>query len=339
MAKRNGRSRSRLGSVTFVLVALVAGFCVLTSWQDKTGHDALLSDFEVLSTDVFAEILDRFGSLEKDADDGSREAPAATGELEGAELSVHFLDVGQAESILIKGPEANVLIDAGEKNNGDQVVRYLKQNDVTRLDYVIATHPHADHIGGMDTVLDVMRVETIIMPNLPDELVPTTQTYTDLLLAIEKNGAKPVYATPGNTCDLGGGSELTIFGPGAEYADLNNMSVMCRLEYGDTSFFFTGDAEAAAEGGALDYSRGVTSDVLSVGHHGSNTSSSEEFLDAVSPRIAVISCGTDNSYGHPHREVIEALTARNARILRTDLNGTVVIESNGKRLSVTTERE
>lgn len=334
MARKNN-SRNRLYSIVSILVTVVVLFCITVSWDEKNDGMLGLPAWSHDLSDTLEGVLDDFTG-----EDGARSslAPIA-GELADAPLEVHFLDVGQAESILIKAPSANVLIDAGENNQGEQVLRYLRENGVHALDYALGTHPHSDHIGGLDVVVGDMAVENVILPTIPDSIVPTTQTYTDLLQAIAARGLKITPAKPGKTFDLGDGAELLILGPAAEYNDLNNMSIVCRLKFGGTTFLLTGDAETPAENDILAGGRPVRADVLGVGHHGSATSSGEDFLTAVSPGIAVISCGMDNSYGHPHRETIERLETRGIEIFRTDLHGAVVIASDGEQLSVTMGKE
>lgn len=324
MARRRGR-KLRAGWVTAILVLAVTTSCTMVSQQGKNGEDTL-------NIDDLANVLD---ALLGDASGSSGAAVADS--LEDAGLEVHFINVDQAESILIKAPDANVLIDAAENNQGDDVLDYLSEQGVEELDIAIGTHPHSDHIGGLDTVLESMAVDTVIMPIIPDEIVPTTRTYTSVLDVIEQNHLNAVASEPGNVYDLGDGAELTILGPVADYDDLNNMSVVCRLDYGATSFLFTGDACTESEEDILASGADVQADVLNVAHHGSSTSNSEEWLDAVSPSIAVISCGIDNSYGHPHREVMESLQARGLQILRTDMDGSIVVASNGEQISIATE--
>jgi competence protein ComEC len=316
------------------LVLAVVTLCALSSWEQKHGS-GLIPTLELPQVGFVRELL---GGWELPSGGDDIEVVEVAGGLPDAELEVHFQDVGQASSILIKGPEKNLLIDAAEDSEGDDVIRYIHEQGIDRLDYVIATHPHADHIGGLDEVLEEFEIGQVLMPVIPDEIMPETQIYEDLLDVIEQKDLNQLDAKPGQTYDLGDGAKLMILAPVGEYADLNNMSVVCRLTYGDTSFLFTSDASDGAEGDMLMDGAVLRADVLSVAHHGSETSSSEEFLDAVSPRIAVISCGVDNSYGHPHREVIERLEERDVRILRTDLDGFVVVTSNGKRLSADAER-
>lgn len=251
-------------------------------------------------------------------------APSPSNALEG-KLEVHFIDVGQADAILIKQGASAMLVDAGNNADSDLVVQYIKDQGVTRLDYVIGTHPHEDHIGGMDAVIMDFQVEKIIMPRV----VVNTKTYEDVLMAIHHKGLKVTTPVPGTKYDLGY-AKFTILAPNSDsYEDVNNYSVVIRLDYGQNSFLLTGDAEALSEQEMLDKELQLKTDVLKVGHHGSTTSTTEDFLDAVVPSYAVISVGHDNSYGHPAKSVIERLTSREIQIYRTDEKGTIIAISDG----------
>jgi len=318
------------------LVSVVAAFCILTSLEEKGMFNLGLPTFDIPGLSFLEETANAYlgeSGLGLDKDEEGNGPVAAAGGVE-----VHFLDVGQAQSVFIRGPKKTALIDAGENNQGGDVLQYLEKQGVTKLDYVIGTHPHSDHIGGLDTVIAGMEVGAVILPEIPGEIVPATVTYTDLLEAIDAKGLRITQAVPGKTYSLGGGATLAVLAPLAEYADLNNMSVCSRLDYGETSFLFTGDAEKEAEATMLERDARLAANVLDAGHHGSGTSTSQAFLDAVSPSVAVISCGLDNSYGHPHREVMERLQAMGVTVYRTDLNGAVVVTSDGDSLSVQTEK-
>lgn len=254
------------------------------------------------------------------------------------EVKVSVIDVGQGESILVTTPDHSLLIDAGENDKGDEVMDYLEQMGLTRLDYVLATHPHSDHIGGMDYVLGHIDVGEVLFGQVPEDLVPTTKTYTDVLEAIQQQGIPLTIVSPGDVYDLGSGAQLTILGPVGEYDDLNNCSVVCRLDFGETSFLFNGDMEAEAEADLLASNAYLDADVTSMGHHGSRTSSSEAFLDLVDPQYAFISCGKGNMYKHPHEETLEKLDARSIPYYRTDLVGNILYTSDGQSIQVRTEK-
>ena len=244
-------------------------------------------------------------------------------------LEIHFIDVGQADSIFIKKGQEAMLIDAGNNKDGKTVVEYIKNQNVSKLNYVIGTHPHADHIGGLDDVIDNLDIDKLIMPNA----IANTKTFEDVLDSIDKKGLKITKPKVGDRYTLNGAEFIVLAPNGESYESLNDYSVVVKLIDGETSFLFTGDAEALSEKEMLKSNRNLLkSDVLKVGHHGSVTSTSQEFLDAVDPYIAVISSETGNSYGHPHKEIIERLTEKNIDICRTDLQGTIIIKSNGKSL-------
>ena len=218
-------------------------------------------------------------------------------------LTVHYIDVGQGDSILAGLDGHYMLIDAGENDQADTVVSYLRQACVTSLDYVIGTHPHSDHIGGLDKVIDEFSVGKVILPPVEH----TTRTFEDVLNSVSNKGLKITKPVPGSTYTLGNAS-FTIVAPVKDYGnDLNNWSVGIRLTYGSNSFLMCGDAESQAESDMLERGMPLKADVLKAGHHGSSTSTSSGFLKAVSPSYVVIQCGKDNSYGHPHKETMEKL--------------------------------
>ena len=253
-------------------------------------------------------------------------------------LSVHIIDVGNADSIFILSGGVSMLVDAGDNNSGDAVVNYLKKQSVEKLDIVIATHPDEDHIGGMDKVVLNIPVDTFIMPRMPDNLTPTSKTYRDLLAAIKEKGLKITSPVVGNKYNLGDAVAEILAPVKTSYKSENDFSVVTKLTLGGTSFLLTGDAEKAAERDILASGADISADVLKVGHHGSKTSTTEAFLKEVSPKYAVISAGSNNRYGHPSDETVALLQKYGVDIKRTDRNGTVVYESNGKDITVTCEK-
>lgn len=264
-----------------------------------------------------------------------------TATVSQGELAVHYIDVGQADCILIKAPEKNVLIDAGDRGMGDLIEQYLQAQSVSQIDLLIATHPHADHIGSMDYIVKNFDIGKILFGNVPQAILPTSRTYENLLDAISDKGMKITKATPGDVYDLGGGANLTILAPLAGYDDLNDTSVVTRLDFGNRHFLFTGDAESESEADIVKAYAApeLECDVLKLGHHGSSTSSSQGFLQLVSPKIAIACCGTDNSYGHPHRETLTSLANMGVTLYRTDQNGSIVIVTDGESLDVTCEKK
>jgi len=318
------RRTNRVSGIVALIVTLVVGFAVLSTAQERTGQDFGLPQ---LSLPSFGRLI---GSTE--GAPGGQVTPPSEGEVQ-----VHFIDVGQGESILILAPEKTVLIDGGDNGQGGNVLRYLRTHGVSTVDIMIATHPHADHIGGLIDVVQQLEIGSVIMPELPEQLVPTTRTYTNFLMALLERDLSITPAAPGDAYYLGGGAVLTILSPLREYSGMNDFSVVSRLEFGETSFLFTGDIELAAEHD-LAASGTVRSDVLNIAHHGSRTSTTQIFLDAVSPSIAVIAVGLDNPHGHPRREVIQRLEEKDIHILRTDLDGSIVLTTDGNSISIVTER-
>lgn len=250
---------------------------------------------------------------------------------QGGSLVCHFLDVGQGDSIFIELPNAqSMLIDAGVSGEGEGIVSYIDNLGYSQIDYLIATHPHADHIGSMTYVVENTDIGQVYMPNVGT----TTKTYENLLTAVSDKGLKITSATAGMNIFEEDGCSVDILGPVTiNESDLNNCSIVLKITYGSTKFLFTGDAE---EEELSEITYNMSADVLKVGHHGSNTSTTEDFLYNVNPGIAVISVGEGNDYGHPHESTLELLEQFNAEIYRTDLDKTVTVTSDGSEISVET---
>ena len=249
-------------------------------------------------------------------------------------VEVHIIDVGQGDAILVRSPEGQVaLIDGGDTNS--RALPYLRSQGVERLDWVIATHPHSDHIGGLVEVLEAVPVAKVVTNGQEH----TTAPYVRFLEAIEAARAEYVEVSRGDTLSLGS-LTLQVLNPTKTTGDMNNNSVVVRLVHGQTTFLFTGDAEREAEESMLLSSVfPVKADVLKVGHHGSRTSSNPQFLSLVKPQIAIYSAGAGNTYGHPHAETLAALAGVGAKVYGTDAHGTVVVTSDGSGYSVRTSKE
>lgn len=254
-------------------------------------------------------------------------------------LAVHFIDVGQGDSILIEAPNGDtMLIDAGERGNEQNVTDYIRQYGDDTLEYVTATHPHSDHIGSMGSVIRAFTVQNVIMPRLKKENTPTHDFYKNMLTAIKKSHAKTIAAKPGYTFSFGKGT-CTVLSPAEQSDNLNDMSVVLRLDWGETSFLFMGDAETAVERQLMNgkYADYLDADVLKLGHHGSRTSSSAGFLKAVTPDYCVISCAAGNDYGHPHKETTDKLAKLHTTVLRTDKMGSIRMYSDGETIYTETD--
>ncbi len=245
-------------------------------------------------------------------------------------MKVHYIDVGQGDSVLIESNGSYMLIDAGKANKSETIINYLKYIGVKKLDYVIWTHPDADHIGGAADVIESFSIGKVIMPGKTH----TTDTFENLLSAIKKKGLKITRPEFGNKYTVGM-SSFTIIAPNKEYEDNNNSSAGLKLVNGDTSFLFIGDAEKEAIDDIMANGLDLKADVLMAGHHGSDTSTTKEFLNAVDPDSAVISVGKDNSYGHPADTTLKLFRDNKIKLYRTDENGTIVASSNGKTVTFT----
>ena len=258
---------------------------------------------------------------------------APAGQKPSSNLEIHIIDVGNADAILIINSEDALLIDAGENNDGDDVVNYIRSQGVDSLDYAIATHPDSDHIGGMDVVIDEIDIEKFIMPLLPDNLVPNTRTYLDFKNALEGSDAEVEHPKPNSRYPLGG-AEFTILGPVEQHNSTNNMSVACRVDFGRRRFLFMGDAEKEAENSLVKSGADLNADLIKLGHHGSRSSSQEKFLKAVNPVYAIISCGAGNRYGHPHSQTLSTLKKLGITCFRTDIHGTITVISDGEDITI-----
>jgi len=247
-------------------------------------------------------------------------------------LEVHFLDVGQADSILVQLPNSQtMLIDAGNNPDANFVVDYIKEAGVKKIDYLVGTHPHEDHIGGLDLVIKSFDIGRVIMPNITH----TTKTFKDVLLAVQDKELKITKAEAGKMLLDESGLTIKILAPkGTDYKDLNNYSSVIKITFGNTGFLFQGDAEDLIEDEILTGGTDVKADVLKIGHHGSNSSSTKAYLEAVNPTYTVISVGAGNDYGHPHQETLDRLKNAGVQIYRTDIMGTLIFTSDGNKITV-----
>ena len=245
-----------------------------------------------------------------------------------SDLNIYFLDVGQADSILISNNNTNMLIDAGNNEDGDLLVDYIKEElNISKLDIVVGTHPHEDHIGGLDDIINNIDVEEVYLP----EVITTTKTFEDVLDAIEKNKLEITVPEIDSSFKLGE-AEFKVLYTGTDDSDLNNTSIVLKMTYGKYNYLFTGDATDKVE--KLILNKNIKADVLKVGHHGSAYSSTEEFLTKVGPKYAIISCASKNSYGHPSPETITRLEQTGAKIYNTKDLGTIHISSDGDKINI-----
>lgn len=324
---------SRIWAVIFALVLLITGCGSVTDrsdgQKDKVQHSEINEQGKEHNE---ATVQNETSSRQSETTiQGETEQKDDTATVQLTDtLTVHFLDVGQGDCTLITCGEHAMLIDAGDNNMGTTVEMYLKKQNITKLDYVIGTHPDADHIGGMDVVIYKFDCDTIILP----EFEKDTKTYRDVIDTINNKNYKITRPKAGQTYSLGQ-AQFTIISPVSDdYGDdANNYSVGIRLVFGDTSFLLAGDAEEEAEEDMLESGEELKADVYKASHHGSKSSNTEEFMEAVRPEYAVISCGEDNTYGHPHAQTLNTFRSMGIKVFRTDEQGAIIIKSDGKELT------
>lgn len=309
--------------VSVLLCLLFAGLLWAGGWGDLNNDGRRDADDLALIMRRIAGFDNGSSPVEEDPD--------------GDTLTVYFIDVGQGDAVLIRTPQGRViLIDAGSASAGEAVLRYLAEKGISQIDLVVGTHPHEDHIGGLMAVLENLPVGKVI----DSGKIHSSQTYEKYLTLIDQKKIPFEIGRAGNKIHLDSSITLKILhpGPDVESSDLNNVSVVIQLCYGQVDFVFTGDAETEAEAEILErgYHRAAVT-ILKVGHHGSSSSTSEDFLKAVAPDVAVISLGRDNPYGHPHDETLSRLNEAGARIYRTDRMGNIMITTDGSSYHVETD--
>jgi Predicted hydrolase (metallo-beta-lactamase superfamily) len=249
---------------------------------------------------------------------------------EEGKMIVYYLDVGQGDSILIQVNKKNLLIDSGPKSDKKKLLYYLSKINIDKLDYIIATHPHEDHIGNMSEIIDNYNVLNFYAPKVES----TTKTFEQMIDSLKAKNLKINVIKKGtNSINLGENTKVTVFSPTKDYyEDLNNYSPIIKIQYGETSFLFTGDAQKDIEKEMIASNENISADVLKVGHHGSSTSTTKEFLNKVRPYIGVISVGTDNSYNHPNTDTLKRLKDNNIKVYRTDKDSLIILTSDGSTI-------
>ena len=260
-------------------------------------------------------------------------ATEATTPPENSTFEVRFIDVGQGDCSLILCDGKAMLIDGGEASESSKVYAYLKKSGVDHLNYIVATHAHSDHIGGLSGALNYASVDTALCPVTSYD----SKTFNSFTKYLSQQGVSITVPEPGDIFSLGSASVI-ILGPQRSYEDTNDTSIVMKVVYGKTSFLFTGDAERTAEADILDAGYNLSATVLKVGHHGSDTSTSYPFLREIMPEYAVIQVGKGNSYGHPTEDTLSKLRDANAKVYRNDLQGTIICTSDGEEVSFSTEK-
>lgn len=320
MKKRTKRKIIKKIKKFFIIILLIGILLIGTFFIDK-------KTFNKLTTNIISEINRISKKIEKEISKYRKDKYDSI-ELDN-DLMVFFLDVGQAESILIKSNDDYMLIDAGNTNDGDKIVKYFNYLGIKEFKYVFGTHAHEDHIGGMDKIINEFKINNFYMPSD----TTTTETYISLLNALEKN--KVSYMTPkiGTRLELGKG-HIDVLSVKSKQTDLNDTSIVLKLTYNNISFLFTGDITQNIEKELIN--KDIKSTVLKVAHHGSKYSNSAQFLNKVKPEYSIIMCGINNEYYHPHKVVLDKLEKLNSKIYRTDLSGTIVAISDGKTIEFKT---
>lgn len=275
-----------------------------------------------------------FGLLEPNLDKATTQLPKEQSVInlsDNSKLEILFLDVGQADSILINNNGEYALIDAGNNEDGKKLVEFFNTLGINNFKYVIGTHPHEDHIGGMDDIIKNFTIDNFFMP----DVITTTKTFEEVLDALlEKNIS---FQTPqiNSTFNLAD-TKFEVLYVGSNQDDLNDTSIVLKLTYGNTSYLLMGDATKKVEKELLN--KNIKSDVLKVGHHGSEYSSHKEFLEKVNPQYAIIQVGKNNTYNHPKQIVLDNLTQLGAKIYRTDKLGTIVLTSDGEKIELNNKK-
>jgi beta-lactamase superfamily II metal-dependent hydrolase len=244
-------------------------------------------------------------------------------------LQVHFIDVGQGDSILVVQNNEAMLIDAGENEKGREVVDYCEKQGISEIKYLVATHAHEDHIGGMDDVIENLEVDNIILTKSDY----STITYEEVITAAKEKNVNEIYPKVGNSINLGNATIMVVAPNRDDYSEENNNSIILKITYGNVSYLFCGDAEIESEYDMAENGIDISADVIKIGHHGSDTSTSQMLLNTVSPRYAVISVGKDNSYGHPTSQILNRLKEYGIKYFRTDEEGTIVSITDGENIA------
>lgn len=290
------------------------------------------------SDSFFSTIPSSFQSVATQMGDfGQTSEESISPSVEGI-MEVNVLDVGQGSSTLIIAEGYTILIDAGDLGEGYKISDYLKTKGITSINLFIASHPHADHIGGMDELMEEVDLQQILMPEIPRSIVPTTRAYLDVLEKIDEQGKLIIPAKSGDEYDVGP-MHLKLLAPSLAYNDLNNLSVVAKVTYGTRSVLVSGDAESESEQQMLLFNKSdLASDIYVVGHHGSKTSSTLEYVKAISPTYAAISCGKDNSYGLPKQVILDRLTNIGSTYYRTDESGRITFFLSEQGIEVECEK-
>lgn len=254
-----------------------------------------------------------------------------------AKLSVHFIDVGQGDAIFVKSDFGNFLVDSGEYGNARKVLSHIKSYGVHKLDYIFITHYHTDHTGSMGDIIDNIEVDKIVVPDIPEEKLPTNKSFEYMLRSIKRKNLQAIVALAGDRFDLGE-VKIEVLGPISNDLEMNDLSLVLKITCDEISFLLTGDIESKAEVAMVESGANLKANVLKAPHHGSKTSSTARFMNKVDPEMVVISCGRDKSYGHPHKNVLQRYDRIGSKVLRTDFYGNIIVYTDGKKFEYVLEK-
>ena len=310
---------------TGIFVTYLLGVCILRVscgiYTDNSFSVAQTNSYD-LSDDISAHTSE---GVREDISDDVSDTDSSTPDTSDGKITVHFIDVGQADCSLIMCNGMAMLIDGGNAADSDLVFTYLSRLGIKYLDYIVLTHAHEDHVGGLSGALAYAKAGTALSPVTDYD----SKAFRNFTTALERQGVDLVVPQPGYSFSLGD-AEVTVLGPVSDCDEPNNTSIVLRIVFGEISFLFTGDAEREEEAEILSSGAELSADILKVGHHGSDTSTSYPFLREVMPQVAVISVGKNNSYSHPDESVLSRLSDAGATTLRTDEQGDIICESDGR---------
>ena len=330
------RKRLSAGMLTLLLIIAILTGCSSSQPEhhQEDGNPIASTPVDVSDPSGVSGIDELFPSTEtSEPTETDSELAAPSALPEGSTFDIHYIDVGQGDAALVLCDGQTMLIDGGEASASSKIYAYLKNHGVDYLDYIVATHTHSDHIGGLSGALNYAAVGTALCPVTDYD----SKAFDSFVKYLGQQGVKITVPHAGDTFSLGS-STVKILGPQKAYEDTNNTSIVLKISFGETSFLFTGDAERTSESDILDAGYDLSATVLKVGHHGSDTSTSYPFLREVMPQYAVISVGQDNSYGHPTEDTLSRLRDADVKVYRTDLQGTIICTSDGKQVTFQTEK-